>query len=285
MRIGICAPSCQLDPALPDRLRGLAADALGADAPEFVFHDQCHLNAGHFAGDDAARLAAFVEMANDPTLDAIWFARGGYGANRIAAEAIKLLGAAAHAKSYLGYSDAGFLLAALYRHGIGRVAHGPMPADLKRAGGEAAVLRGLRWLLDPEGAEQFRPSGTGTGLNLNPPLTGTRHKVAAFNLTVFSALLGTSLEPDLTDHILILEDVDEYMYRLDRTLFHVTSCAGVRQVAGILLGRVEPVPPNEPDFGADEEAIIQHWCTKAGITYLGRADIGHDANNKVVAFG
>ncbi len=285
MKIAVVAPSCQLGADIPERVTALAQKHFGAAAPDFVFHPQCFLSDGHFAGDDAARADAFVEMANDPSVNAIWHARGGYGANRVAETIIARLGPAAREKAYVGYSDAGFLLAGLYRNSIGRVAHGPMPADLNRSGGEDAVLRSLAWLVDPARATVFKAPAPASGLNLSPPLTGTQHKVAAFNLTVFSHLLGTSLEPDLTDHILMLEDVSEHMYRIDRALFHVTSNPAVRQVAGIMLGRCDPIPDNDPDFGADEEAVVKHWCDRANIPYLGRADIGHDADNKVVPFG
>jgi muramoyltetrapeptide carboxypeptidase len=276
MRIGIVAPSCTLDPALPDQLRALAPEH------EFVVDDQCFLSEGHFAGPDQAREEAFVKMANDPAVDAIWFARGGYGACRIAESAISRLEAAAHEKAYLGYSDAGFILAGLYARGIGRVAHGPMPSDLNRDGGEAAVRRGLAWLtnhqLDADPSES-------EGLHLCPPLTGGRQKHAAFNLTVLSQLLGTPLQPDLTDHILMIEEVGEYMYRIDRSLFHITNNPAVRKVAGIKLGRCSLIPDNDPDFVLSAEAVVQHWCAQSGIAYLGAADIGHDVDNKVIPFG
>ncbi len=83
----------------------------------------------------------------------------------------------------------------------------------------------------------------------------------------------------------MLEEIAEYMYRVDRFLFHITSNPGIRQVAGLRLGRVSGVPENDPDFGFDEEIITRYWCEQAGIRYLGRADIGHDAANKVVPFG
>ena len=264
MRIAVVAPSCSLDPGIPERVTALARAHYGADAPEIVFHPQCFLSKGHFAGPDAARIAALVEVANDPGFDAVWFARGGYGACRVAEAAISQMGPAARDKLYLGYSDAGFLLAGFYARGIGRVAHGPMPADLNREGGEAAVLRALDWFLNP---------------------TVTAPRSAAFNLTVLSHLLGTPLQPDLTDHILMIEEVSEYMYSIDRSLFHVTSNPAIRAVAGIKLGRVSDVPENVPDFGTDAEAVVRHWCGVAGIRYLGRADIGHDAGNRVVAFG
>jgi muramoyltetrapeptide carboxypeptidase len=272
LRIGIVAPSCRLEEAVADRLPVLLREALGGDAPELIIHPQCFLSEGHFAGPDAARADAFVELANDPSIDAIWFARGGYGANRMAEDALARLKSPAGDKRYLGYSDGGFLLAGLYARGIGHVAHGPMPSDLKRTGGGAAVLRGLDWLMTG--------SAPASGADVSPPV-----KRAAFNLTVLSQLLGTSLQPDLTDHVLMVEEVGEYMYRIDRSLFHVTSHPGIRAVAGLQLGRCSDVPDNDPDFVLNEEEVARHWCAKSGIAWLGRADIGHDADNKVVPFG
>jgi muramoyltetrapeptide carboxypeptidase len=83
----------------------------------------------------------------------------------------------------------------------------------------------------------------------------------------------------------MLEDVSEYMYRLDRALFHITSNADIRRAAGCKLGRCSDIPINEPDFGQTEEDVIKTWCDRSGIPYLGRADIGHDIDNKVVPFG
>ena len=107
----------------------------------------------------------------------------------------------------------------------------------------------------------------------------------AFNLTVLSNLLGTPLEPDLTGVDLLIEDVSEHLYGIDRTMFHVTASGNVRRVARLRLGRVADVLPNDVDFGADEQAIVADWCARSGISFGGRADIGHDAQNKVVPFG
>jgi muramoyltetrapeptide carboxypeptidase len=271
-RIGVVAPGSPIGPAVAERVTALAASLFADRAPDIVFHEQCWFSHGHFAGDDATRAAAFLEIANDPWFDALWIARGGYGACRIAESVIAGLAAPARAKSYLGYSDAGSLLAALYREGLADLAHGPMPADIMREGGEAAVARALSWLVDraPEALEPAIAPDTPT---------------AAFNITILSQLLGTPLEPDLAGHVLMLEEVAEQMYRIDRAMFHISSNNTIRRVAGIRLGRCNPVPPNEPDFGEDEEAVVMHWCARSGIPYLGRADIGHDVANKVVPFG
>jgi len=238
---------------------------------ELYFHPQCFLTSGHFAGTDAERAQAFLDVANDPQFDAVWFARGGYGSGRIAEQVCAGLEAAARAKTYLGYSDLGFMLAGLYKQGC-RAVHGPMPADLNRAGGEAAVTRALRYLVE-RAPDTLEPSVSA----LVPQ--------AAFNITVLGHLLGTPLEPDLSGHVLMLEDVSEHVYRIDRALFHITANLNIRRVAGIRLGRVSDVPPNDPEFGLDEEEVVRHWCDAARIAYLGRADIGHDIANKIVPFG
>src|SRR5688572_4748014 len=180
MRIGVVAPSSRFSEDTAERVRAIAA----ASHPEveLVFHPQCFLTHNHFAGSDAARAEAFVEYANDPAFEAVWFARGGYGSNRFAEQAVAALAPAARDKQYLGYSDAGFLLAGLYRAGFPRLAHGPMPQDAVREpgdshavreGGEAAVRRALSWLAD------------GPPASLEPGLErGRRH--VAFNMTVFS---------------------------------------------------------------------------------------------------
>jgi muramoyltetrapeptide carboxypeptidase len=173
---------------------------------------------------------------------------------------------------YLGYSDAGALLGALYGAGCGGVAHGPMPADLNRAGGEAAVRRALGFLVDQAGE------------TLEPSVTSDRPH-AAFNITILSHLLGTPWQPDLAGHVLMLEEVSEHMYRIDRALCQITSNLGMREVAGIRLGRCSLIPMNDPDFAQTEEEVCRHWCGVSGIPYLGRADIGHDIDNRVVPFG
>jgi muramoyltetrapeptide carboxypeptidase len=269
MRIGIVAPSTPILLETAERVTAVAAQ----DFPEveLVFHPQCFLSHCHFAGEDKVRAEAFAAVANDPGFDALWFARGGYGSCRIAEDVLARLGPEARNKTFLGYSDAGYMVGGLYRAGFADLAHGPMPNDLRRNGGEAAVKRALSWL------SRRDPAALEPALGDEP--------AAAFNITVFSQLLGTPLEPDLAGHVLMLEDVSEHMYRTDRSLFHITSSPRVRSVAGIRLGRCTEVPVNDPDFGASEEEVFRYWCDRSGIPYLGRADIGHDADNKVVPFG
>lgn len=267
-RIGIVAPASRIGPTLVERVTALAAQLYGSRV-ELVFHPQCFLKHGHFAGPDEARAGAFLDFANDPGFDAVWAARGGYGSNRLLPQVTAGLKAVAKKKVYLGYSDIGFLLAALDKTGH-TVVHGPIPADMNRLGGESAVTRALRWLVE-RAPDTLEPHARG--------------KVAAFNLTILCHLIGTPWMPDLSGRVLMVEEVAEHHYRVDRMLFHLTSVPELRKISGLRLGRVSDVPENDPAFEQTEEQIARHWCSVSGIPYLGRADIGHDADNKIVPFG
>ena len=265
-RIAICAPATPMLHEDAARVSALAA----AEFPdlELHFHPQCFACDGHFAGPDALRLAALLECANDLRTDAVWFARGGYGANRIAEAALRGMGPAAQDKRFLGYSDSGYLLAALYREKIGRPAHGPMPNVIRRAGGEAAVRRALRFL-------------RGDSCGLEPSLD--HRPTVALNLTTLAMLCGTPLMPELAGHVVMVEEVSEHLYAIDRLFFHVTAQLG--GIAGLRLGRVSEVPGNDRPFGATAEEIARYWCAKNDIAFLGDAGIGHDAANRIVPFG
>ena len=188
MKIAVVAPSCTLSRIAADRLEEVVRER--GDC-EIAVHPQCFLADGHFAGTDRQRLDALREVMADASVDAIWFARGGYGSNRIAEAAAADIPEAARSKLYLGYSDAGFLHAGFHKAGL-QVAWGPMPQDLMREGGRAAVTRALDWIVRRDQS------------SLEPDL----HMPAmAFNLTVLAALLGTVLEPDFTGLDLLIEDV------------------------------------------------------------------------------
>lgn len=267
-RIAICAPSTPFTREDAERVTALA----GAEFPELQleFHQQCFAVDGHFAGPDAVRLAALLDCANDPTLDAVWFVRGGYGAVRIAGQAVQQMNEAAGTKQFLGYSDAGTLLGALYRHGIGQPVHAPMPADIRRESGADAVRRSLGWL-------------NGQAQGLEPSLDD--QPTVAFNLMTLAMLAGTELMPDLSGHVVMVEEVSEHLYAVDRLLFHVTAHLAPMGIAGLRLGRVSDVPENDRPFGSEPMTMARYWCEKTGIPFLGSADIGHDTANKIVPFG
>lgn len=267
-RIAICAPSTPFTREDADRVLALAA----AEFPQhdLVFHEQCFAVEGHFAGPDALRLSALAECANHPEFDAVWFARGGYGANRISAQAVAGMGPNAHEKAYLGYSDGGTLLGALYRARIGHQVHAPMPADIRREGGDDAIRRVLGWLGGNEEGEE-------------PTLDHL--PAVAFNLMTLAMIVGTELMPDLEGHVVMVEEVSEHLYAVDRLLFHITHHLAAHNIHGMRLGRVSDIPENDRPFGSEPEGMARYWCERHGLAFLGVADIGHDAANKIVPFG
>jgi len=271
MKIGIVNASSRFAHARADAVNAWFAAHIPDGSVKVVFHPASFGKHGHFGGDDASRASAFVDYANDPRLDAVWFARGGYGSCRIAEAVLPRLTEVARKKTYLGYSDAGSILALLYKAGFPHLAHGPMASDAVRH--DETAWRVVNWLT------------SGDPASLEPSLAGDPRPAVAFNLSILDALVGTALEPDLTGHVLMLEDVSEPLYRIDRMMFHLTGQASIRRVAGIRLGRVSDIAYNEPDFGLTPEEIVRYWCQRSGIPFLGAADIGHDRENKVVPFG
>lgn len=265
-RIAICAPATPIDREVAAAVTELAA----REFPGLVlaFHEQCFSEDGHFAGHDGERLAALLDCATDAATEAVWFAKGGYGSNRIALDAVEELKGRSLSMPFFGYSDCGYLHAAFARHGIGRAVHGPMPVDMRRAGGAEAVRRTLGWFAgDSEGVERSARGG-------NP--------VVAFNLTTLAMVCGTPLMPDLAGAAVMVEEVGEHLYAIDRLFFHVT--AHLQGAAGLRVGRFGAVPENDRPFGLEPIDIARHWCEKSGIPFLGSADIGHDAANRIVPF-
>ena len=270
MKIGVCAPANRLNPA-----EAAAAEAYVAIAypeVELAVHPQCFIDDGsHFAGTDEQRAAAFLELANDPGIDAIWFARGGYGSNRILHTILPQLNNAARAKSYVGYSDMGFMLGALYAARVGHPVHGPMMIDIGHQGGDLTINRSLAWLTGRDRR------------GLEPSLDGK--PAAAFNLSILTSLIGSQWLPDLTDHVLMIEEVSEPLYRVDRMMFEMAHATQLKGIAGVRLGRISEIKPNTPPWQGTPEEMVTRWCGEMGVPYLGPADIGHDADNKVVPFG
>jgi len=266
-RIAICAPAT---PITRDHARALE-ELVAAEFPEHSvwFHEQCFAEEGHFAGPDILRLEALVECANSADHDIVWFAKGGYGSNRIAQAAIARFNAAAREKTFAGFSDCGYLLGALYRAGIGQPVHASMPVSARSETGRETVRRVLKWF-----------SGDNEGLE--PSLDGQTPAVA-FNLITLSMLIGTPMMPDLSGHVVMVEEVSEHLYAIDRLFFQVSNA--LPRIAGLRLGAITNVPENDRPFGQTEEQIAKFWCDRAGIPYLGRALIGHTADNRIVPFG
>ena len=198
------------------------------------FEPEIVARAGYLAGDDARRLGELRRALADPSVDAIVAARGGYGATRLLPE-LSPTEVAGGGKLLVGFSDLTALHALWARAGL-RSLHGPMVAALGRA--EAATVGA--WLASAEGVPPD-PIGDLDCLvrgRAEGPLLGG-------NLAVLAALCGTPHAPPLDGAILLLEDVGEAPYRVDRMLTTLRAAGWLDRVAGVVLGRFTQCAPGE----------------------------------------
>jgi muramoyltetrapeptide carboxypeptidase len=196
---------------------------------------------GLFAGDDAERLAAFHELAADPSLKAMFFARGGHGLLRLLPQLDWDL-LACTPRAYVGYSDlTPFLLEIVRRQGLA-VFHGPLVA--------AELARGLRM----EEEESLLGALAGR-YPVAHPLAGAQRAGTAQGpllggcLSLLVATLGTPWAPDLEGSVLFVEDINEPAYRLDRMLTHLRLSGSLDGIRGMVMGHFDSggpeVPPGE----------------------------------------
>jgi muramoyltetrapeptide carboxypeptidase len=192
---------------------------------------------GYLAGSDETRLADLQVMLDDPTVRAVFCARGGYGSQRIVPH-LDWTGLRRVPKPVVGYSDATALLAAVLR-ATGTAIHGPMVADdLARGLAAPARERLMRLLGDPDYLWRdevpicVRP-GTGEG------------RLVGGCLSVLAATLGTVHAPDTRGAVLFLEDVNEHAYRLDRLLLQFRQSGLLDGVAGVVFGTLDGCTPHD----------------------------------------
>lgn len=238
---------------------------------------------GLFAGDDAQRLEAFHQLAADPSLPAIVFARGGHGVLRLLPHLDwRLL--ARHPRAYVGYSDlTPFLLQVVQR--FGWIAfHGPMvAADLARGLADDECTSFLDSLAGHFPQElPLTAIDTGSDAEDSPIETPIEGPLLGGCLSMLVATLGTPWTPDLTGAVLFWEDVAEPLYRLDRLLTQCVLSNRLENVRAMVVGHADPAG------GTDEE--LHAWLQTGPATGLGcpigwGLEAGHRAPNCTLPLG
>jgi muramoyltetrapeptide carboxypeptidase len=232
---------------------------------------------GFLAGPDESRLASLLEALRDPSARAVFMARGGHGLLRIASQIDPAL-LRAHPKPIVGFSDGTVLLALAARAAVAAI-HGPVVTQLARLPTEDhAALFALLESPEPrillEGLEALRP-GEATG-----PLLGG-------NLEVFSRLLGTKLLPDLDGAILLLEEVGERPYRIDRLLCHLELAGVFERIAAVIIGDLvacdEPADSRVASPSAFE--VVRERLGRLRIPVALGARVGHGKRNLALPCG
>jgi muramoyltetrapeptide carboxypeptidase len=225
----------------------------------------------YLAGTDAQRLAQLTAALADPDIEAVFCARGGYGAMRLLPA---LQGLPSTPKPLVGFSDITALHAWLQRNGRISV-HGPVLTQLGTL--DPRTHERLFALLE-EDAPAAPLLATDTyvpGAAEGPLLGGT--------LAVLSRLLGTPYLPSLEGAVLLLEDVGEQPYRLDRMWTHLALAGVFRQVRGIALGAFTGCEPRDADYTSAQ--VLSDLAAETGLPCAAGFPIGHGERNEPVPLG
>ncbi|HMA86747.1 MAG TPA: LD-carboxypeptidase [Desulfosalsimonadaceae bacterium] len=266
--IGIAAPASPFDKSQFEfGIRFLEEQDFRLRIPSEIFHQDRYL-----AGSDAQRARLINALFADDSVQAIWCARGGYGALRI----LPLLDYSlihAHPKAFVGSSDITAMLSALSERCDMPVFHGPMIvsfADADEASCQAAIemfrMPGA-WTLTAEPVHVIQP-GQASG------------PVAGGNLTTLVHLIGTPYEPDFSGKLLFVEDIGEAPYRIDRMLTQLKLAGKLSHIQGVILGSFI-------DCGTSEEiyAIAEQIFSDLSIPVLGGIPAGHGSRNMMLPIG
>jgi muramoyltetrapeptide carboxypeptidase len=226
---------------------------------------------GYLAGDDGQRRQQLRQAWQDPTCRGILCVRGGYGGARLLEAWQWPTGGP---KWLIGFSDITSLLLSLSQQGVSGV-HGPLlttiaaePAWSRQRlfdwvqGGSLSPLQGQGW-------------GHGQANGLLLPV----------NLTVATQLLGTPIQPDLTDVILAIEDVGEAPYRIDRMLTQWRLGGWLRQIRGVAIGRFSQCSPptHIPSFTVEE--VLRDRLADLHLPMISELPFGHDGPNACLPVG
>jgi len=258
-RIAVAAPARFIDAAtLSPVLEQLQSRGYEV-VTDPILHEPYH----QWAGRDEERAAHLNKLLNDPSIRAIWFARGGYGSMRIV-DSIDWVALEHNPKWLVGFSDITVLLAAAaFRSGVMSV-HGPMPYSL----GHASLFDAL-----------FRTMEKG---NICYELPAQNHRVAPFsgvlrggNLSLLYAMQAAEDKWFADGDILFMEDLDEYQYHIDRMALSLYRAGVFRRAGGILLGGLTEMKDHTIPFGEEAEAILGRYAALAGTPCVSGVPAGH----------
>jgi muramoyltetrapeptide carboxypeptidase len=233
---------------------------------------------GYFAGADADRLADLNAALRDPAIDAVWCIRGGYGVTRIL-DGVDFDALARRPRPVIGYSDITALLAGVTRR-AGLVAfHAPtaraeMPAFSRRhfskvltEDAPAGVLEPLPVPSDVLVPQQHRVVTICGGIAEGP--------LAGGNLTLLQCLIGSPYFPDLDGAVLVLEDVNEDLYRIDRMLAHLRMVGALARLRGVAIGRFTGLKRHMNDGALGVDEVLAHYCRPLGVPVAYGLPFGH----------
>lgn len=275
-RVALVAPAGPLTPEAVDR----ALDRVRQWDWEPRLGAHARGRQGYLSGSDAERAGDLNDALRDPSVDAIWCLRGGYGTMRIL-DAIDWSSLVARPRPIIGFSDNTALHLAIQRQGIVSF-HAPHPAAEEFPAFSADLLR--RVLTEPDAAGTLpspesaeAPVTTIRGGTVEGPLVGG-------NLSLLAATLGTPIALRSRGAILCLEEVGEPGYRVDRLLTQLRLAGVLQGIAGIAVGRFNGTSPEAADLPSVNE-ILQDRLGDLQLPVAAGFPFGHVAENWTLPLG
>jgi muramoyltetrapeptide carboxypeptidase len=279
-----------INPAGPTFVKSdltLVTEVLTALGLRWKFGEHVFDRHGFLAGTDAHRAADVNAMFKDPSVDAIMAVRGGWGCNRILPlidyEAVR-----AHPKILVGYSDiTSLLIAFLARSGLVTF-HGPVGTSTWN---QFSTSYFRRVLFDAEEVTFENPSNKGDNLVQTKDRVETitsgvaRGILVGGNLSVLTAMIGSSFLPSWKGVVLFLEDDREHVYRVDRMLTQLRIAGIAEQLAGVIIGKCTDCGPGEGFGSLTLEEVLQEQIASLRVPAFAGAMIGHIENKFTLPLG
>jgi muramoyltetrapeptide carboxypeptidase len=220
---------------------------------------------GYFAGSDAERASDLNVALHDPDIDGVWFLRGGYGAMRIL-PAVDYHALRAKPRALIGFSDITALHAAVAERAGLISYHGPTARGTLSAFSRDSLARAV--------TQRENPCGSWSGVRA--PRSGrVQGRLAGGNLALLAALCGTPWFPDLDATILVLEDVNEAVYRVDRMLRQLLLAGVLRGVRAIAFGHCSDCPEESDDGARTLDAVVTEIADELHVPCVLGIPVGH----------
>tara|TARA_B100000767_G_scaffold93071_1_gene89464 strand:+ start:2287 stop:3186 length:900 start_codon:yes stop_codon:yes gene_type:complete len=228
-----------------------------------------------FAGNDELRTSDFQTMLDHPEIDAIWCARGGYGTVRII-DQLDFSNFKNHPKWIIGYSDITVLHAHLHQLGI-ETLHAQMPLFIETK--SDATINSIKETLFGEKYEIIIPSEKN---NINGIASG---QLIGGNLSILYSLCGSPSALNTKGKILFIEDLDEYLYHIDRMLQNLLRNGYFEGLEGLIVGGMTQMHDNDIPFGKNAAEIILDICSEYDFPIAFNFPAGHLEDNQALILG
>ena len=266
--VGIVAPAGPFDPE--KFMKGTAVlESMGFRT---VFDETIFQKRGFLAGTDVQRADQVNRLFADSTVQAVACARGGYGSMRI----LRFLDFATiqkNPKIFVGFSDISVLLSVLHDRCDLVTFHGPVVTTLADADPETVAA--MQWAMTSDTPMELAPEN---GMVVRPGLASG--PVTGGNLTTLCHLVGTPYAPSFKGKILLLEDLGEAPYRIDRMLTQMKLAGCFNGIAGLILGSFK-----ECGHLSEIYALVGDFFEDMDIPVMAGFEIGHGRRNLMIPLG